>query len=510
MSLAGRLEYWATATPDRSAIIDGPVTLTWHDWNAAADAVATALSQRGVTDRDVVAVRTRTRGEWAVIDAALAKLGCPAVALNWQLTPTEAAHVLSDSAASVVVCDDEDPSRLATAWSGRVVKAAICFGAAPPGFSSYEALLEEPASRWISAEDAPLIVYTSGTTGRPKGVYFGRPRATAGTDLRRYLDDLAQADDEGPDDVVLMALPLSHGLGAGSIRRSARVGSTLVIMRRFEPEEALRLIECHRITRFTAVPTMLLRLAALPADVLARYDLRSLRLLGIGGSPVPHWLKLWALETFGPCVYEGYGSTETSLVSVLRPSEIRAKPQSCGRLYAGVELSVRSPEGHALGAGELGEIWVRTPVTATGYLDRSAIEDFDADGFFRTGDRGHLDHDGFLFLTGRSKDMIITGGVNVYPAEIESVLRTHPGIEDVAVIGTPHDDYGEQVVAVCQIRSSHRVDERELLAHCRSRLAGFKVPKVIQLRTELPRNALGKVVKHRLRAPYWADEERVI
>jgi long-chain acyl-CoA synthetase len=257
------------------------------------------------------------------------------------------------------------------------------------------------------------------------------------------------------------------------------------------------------------VPTMLLRIQALPDDVVERYDLSSIQALTVGAAPVPQSLKQWIVEHFGPVLWEGYGTSESGMVSYMPPDHQLTKPGSSGVPYDGVEIAIVDDEWNRLPVGETGEIAVNTPVVLRGYLGREPLgDDVVRDGFYRTGDVGHVDEDGFLFITDRIKDMIVAGGVNIYPAEIEKALVAHPAVEDAAVIGIPEEDFGEQALAFIVTRAGHAVTGPELLDFLDGRLASYKKPRRFEFIERLPVSPIGKVLKTELRAPYWKGHER--
>ena len=277
------------------------------------------------------------------------------------------------------------------------------------------------------------------------------------------------------------------------------------------PEEALQLIEKHRITLWVSVPTMLKRLAGLPKKVLESYDVSSIRAIQTGAAPVPPSLKTWVIEHFGGNVlHEAYGATEVGMIAHLTPEMQEKKPTSSGFPNKHVEISVRGPSGEVLPVGSTGELWIRTPVTIKNYLNAVALDDatLDIDGFFRTGDVGNLDEEGYVYITDRAKDMIISGGVNIYPAEIEASLIKHPAVQDVAVIGIPDEEFGEQVKAFVEVKPGQELSAEELLRFAHDKLASYKRPKSIDIVAELPRNTVGKLLKRELRAPYWENRER--
>ena len=512
----GTIESWAALRPNDVALIEGERSHTYKEWNDQADRVAHALAARGVNRGDIVILRTQIRSEWAILASALAKLGCSLLALNWRLTPTETEYVLSNSRANVIICDDPDPEALKPAFAAFDMKLAVSIDAVVPGFVHYRELLEGQGEPLISRGDPPLIIYTSGTTGLPKGVAMtGRGPANANdTELMEYLSDVGRRGSPGQGDaIVLMTMPMHHGAGPGQVWGALRSGKKTIMMRRFDPEGALALIQKYRVTNWTGVPTMFKRIAGLPPEKLAAYDVSSIRSVGVGASAVPFSLKQWIIATFGENrLSEGYGATETGMISFL-PSDMQTrKPGSSGRPYKHVEIKIRDEDGNDLAAGETGEIWVKTPVVIRHYLNSSPLgeDTLGKDGFFRVGDVGRVDEEGYLFITDRAKDMIVSGGVNIYPAEIEAAIITHPAVQDVAVIGIPDDEFGEQVKAFCELKPGRTATAEDVLAHCRPLLASYKHPRSIDFVKELPRNTMGKLLKRELREPYWKDRERKV
>lgn len=513
----GSVEYWAREKPNAIAIIDGNKSLTYAAWNDRADRLAHSLTRLGVEAGDIVVARLQIRSEWAVISAALGKLGCKLLGLNWRLTPTETKYVLANSGARVVICDDPDPAALLPALDGLNIKLAISIDAEASGFESYKSLLSEAAPRpLLSKANPPLIIYTSGTTGLPKGVVMGQPtRGTADgaiKEMLEYFQSVADSRPSVPEDVVLCTMPMHHGAGPAVAWGALRLGNLLILQRRFDPEETLKLIEKHRVTVWTGVPTMYKRLAGLAKDVLAKYDVSSIRSLGVGAAPVPHSLKQWIIAYFGNCLGEGYGTTETGMITELPAAMQTMKPGSSGLPFKNVYLRIRDEDCKDLPPGSIGEIWAKTPVVIRQYLNGKPLEGdtLDREGFYRTGDVGRIDDEGYLFITDRVKDMIVSGGVNIYPAEIEAAILSHSAVQDVAVIGIPDDEFGEQVKAFCELKPGQTVDVAAILAHCTQTLASYKRPRSIDIVKELPRNTMGKLLKRELREPYWTGRDRKV
>ena len=511
----GSLEYWAEQQPDAPALIEGERVVTWRAWNEEADRLAHGLRRLGLEAGDVLVTRMQIRPEWPIVSAAAAKLGCRILGLNWRLTTSETRYVLSNSGAHAIVCDDADPGALVAAFEGLDLKFAVSIDAAANGFEAYAPLIAAaPPEPLHAAGNPPLILYTSGTTGLPKGVVMGarpdRDDPEVAGQMREYQQSVAGSRPQHRGDIQLVTLPMHHGAGPAAVWGSQSRGNTMVMLRRFDPEEALRLIERHKVTTWTGVPTMYKRIAGLPPDVLARYDVSSIRSLGVGAAPVPYSLKEWIIGHFGPCLAEGYGATETGMLTALSPEMQTKKPGSSGLPHTHVHISIRGETGDELAAGEDGEIWVKTPAVIGGYLNGKPLDadTLDANGFFRTGDVGRLDEDGYLFITDRAKDMIVSGGVNIYPAEIEAAIIRHPAVQDVAVIGVPDEEFGEQVKAFCELKPGRAAEPAEILAHCADALASYKRPKSLEIVAELPRNTMGKLLKRELRDPYWKGRER--
>jgi long-chain acyl-CoA synthetase len=376
----------------------------------------------------------------------------------------------------------------------REVKLAASIGGTADGFEPYAGLFGDGDPLHARGE-APLIVYTSGTTGFPKGV-----EAVPKPPLKPSPSDA---------EVMLINMPMHHAAAPNQLNRARFNGWTVVLQRRFDPEEALRLIERHRVTQWAAVPTMYRRLFALPREVLGAYDVSSLRQMTTGGGPTPDELKAQIVAHFGPKVAENYGATETGMITHLPADKLLQRPGSCGRANPGVEIEIRNDQGEILPPGEVGIIWARTPTTIRGYLNRDAEDRLDTRGFFKVGDLGRLDDEGYLYLTDRAIDLIVSGGVNIYPAEIEAVLMKHPAVLDAAVIGAPNQEFGEEVWAYVELKPGARADSEGLRDACCD-LASYKRPRRIEIVEALPRNTMGKLLKRELRAPLWAARERAI
>lgn len=512
------VERWADRQPAAVAVEDDRGQITYRTWVRLANHLADGLAELGVREGTRVAVRTRVRREWFVINRALAELGAEQVAVNWRLTPPEVRHIVTDSGAMMLLSDDPDPGRLRAALPGDVVIVTVG-RASLDGFARYEDLLNTKNSRarnsrrGARAGEAPLIIYTSGTTGRPKGV---RTRDRVHDDPGVYgehVRSLMCGPPVDPGARTLLSLPLHHSAGPIAASLTHLAGGSLYATDRFDAEDVLRVIARHRISHWYAVPTMLAYLKALPAPVIARYDTSSLQSVVVGGAATPPALKDWFTATFGTdLLWETYGCTEAGMITRLSPEDQRRKRGSVGVPYAHVEVRVVDQQWSALAPGETGDIAVRSPSVIGRYLGQEPLGEhaLSADGFFRTGDIGHLDADGYLFITDRATDVIIAGGVNIYPAEIEAVLVEHPDVLQAAVAGVPEDTFGEQPKAWIQLRHGSPVTAADIKDFCQGRLAPYKQPRQVEFVEDLPRNAMGKVTRSVLRDRAWQNKERKI
>ena len=508
------LEQHARALPDGIALWESESALTWAEWDDRANRFADALATRGIAPGDRVALRMMTRIEWFIVDAALAKLGAVRVAVAHKLQPSEIRYLLENSGARAIVFDDELSAGLVPAFSGlsQLTLRIGLFGQGPESENFAKVLASGSPVERFAEKSASAIVYTSGTTGKPKGVQKGAPADARGRELlARLTADLRTSIPYQKGDSNLLCAPLNHAAGPASALGTHVRGGTVYLLKKFDPEEALRLIARHRISTSFLVPTMLNRIVSLPTEVRAKYDVSALRIITTGASVCPSELKRKVTTYFGPCLYESYGSTETGLVTILTPADLERHADSSGRLLDGVEVRIVDDDGNELPRGQIGQIYIKSAATIAAYFgEEQGGPDFTEDGWFTAGDVGRLDEENFLYIVDRKKDMIIAGGVNIYPAEIEEALRGHPAIRDAAVFGVPNEDLGEEVHAACERVPGSQLDERELAAFVAERLAKFKRPRGYTFVDELPRNVMGKVLKRELRAPHWEGTGRII
>jgi fatty-acyl-CoA synthase/long-chain acyl-CoA synthetase len=502
------LDAHAQLRPNKIALICGERSLTYATFNARARRVANTLSSLGVKANDRVAVMAYNSIELLEIVAGLSKLSAIGVLLNYRLREHEVAYIITDCQAKVALAGPglvEVVDKARAAVAGDVVFVAIG-DEARPGWYRYEDLLAS------ANEDVPVgegglgstMSYTSGTTGKPKGAY--RPRGVPAIDILRQV----QAFELVEPDVHLLAGPYYHSAPSFFVSLHLLLGSTLVIQPRYDPVEALELIERHKVTTTFMAPTLLQRLCDVPEDLFSRYDIRSLRSIILAGAPCPYVLKVRATERLGECLWEFYGATETGIVTLLRPEDQLRKPGSCGKAGPGQEIRLLDTAGNEVSVGMPGEMWARNSWLAEYYNKPEATASNMRDGFFSVGDIAYRDDEGYYFICDRRIDMIISGGVNIYPAEIEAVLTAHPAIADVAVIGVPDEHWGESVKAVVELRPAARATSEELIAFCGERLADYKKPRSIDFVAELPRNPAGKLLKTHIREPYWKGVGRKI
>ena len=503
----------ATQTPDKVALIaESGRTLTYDQLNRRANRAADAFRRLGIRRGDRVLHIHHNRLEAFELGQSLRKLQAVSTPMNWRLKPAEMAYLLNDSGAALMVAsegfaDTVDEARALVENAGG--RRWVLFEDTPrAGWLNWERLLEEadesepptPAS-----PTGPTMVYTAGTTGRPKGAY--RPQ---GIDIEAVFMWIANLGLRN-DDIHLLAGPGYHSAPAAFSGLQQILGATVVVMERFDPLRAVELIERHRVTTTFMAPILVRRILDVPAELRTQHDVSSMRVLIVAAAPFPGDLKRRAVEYFGPSVWEFYGASETGLVTLIGPDELLRKPDSCGRVLPGVEVRLLDDDGEEVPDGTPGELWARSNGILTEYYNNpEATQRSLRDGFFTVGDVAFRDDEGYIHICDRKVDMIISGGVNIYPAEIEAVLAEHPGVEDVAVIGAPDDQWGERVIAVVQRRDGRGAGAAELAAFCRARLADYKCPRAFDFVDEFPRDLAGKMLKRVLREPYWAEAGRRI
>ncbi|MDQ2826535.1 MAG: AMP-binding protein [Actinomycetota bacterium] len=498
---------WAAADGAFPAVVENGAVTTRAALNADVNRLAGGLAALGVKAGECAVWCGPNSVEVVVAMQAFRKLGLVAVPLPYRLTAEEAHHVLADSGAAVVLVD----ARCASVIAGLLprlpaLRHAVSFGGPCPGMRSWEDVtaLGSAGEPPPPPEHGTAMMYTSGTTGRPKGAVRSRSdRALLGAMMAELNFGAATSSPE----VHLVTGPLYHAGPNAFALLTHITGGTLVVMAAFDAAEWLRLVADRRVTSAFVAPTHLKRIVSLPDDVLAAADVSSLRSLIVNAAPVPYALKQEVLAKLGEgFLYEVYGSTELGIATVLRPEDQLRKPGSCGRPYGGIELRVVGDDGAAVPTGQPGELFVRTALAIDGYHRATAqLTELPGDGRWKSvGDVAWLDGEGYLHICDRRTDMVITGGMNVYPAEVEGVLHAHPDVADAAVIGVPDAEWGERVHAVVQPKAGRDVEPAELVAFVAPRLAGYKRPRSWEVRSELPRTESGKLLKRQLRAEHGA------
>jgi fatty-acyl-CoA synthase/long-chain acyl-CoA synthetase len=506
------LSFHAQSHPDKpAAILDDSVT-TFKELDAAATRHANLLLRLGVSPGDRMAAMAFNSIEGFVIGNGNRRAGAVGVPVNFRLRGSEIAYVLNDSGARGIVAGPEMVPLVEAARpdiTGEVFYIAMD-GDAPQAWLSYPDLMAAaPTDRPEGVEEGTsgigaTMIYTSGTTGHPKGAY--RPQ---GVKPETVLEAI-QLFELSNSDVHLMVGPGYHSAVGLFASLHQVMGATVVIQRKFDPEGALRLIERRKVTNIYMAPTLLKRLCDLPEEALASADTSSLRAIILGAAPCPYALKERAVRLFGEVLWEFYGATETGVNTILRPEDQLRKPGSCGQASPGHEIRLLDEEGVEVPVGQPGIVWVRNSVLAEYFGKPDATRANLQDGFFTVGDIAYRDDEGYYYICDRMVDMIISGGVNIYPAEIEAALHAHPAVRDAAVIGVPDDQWGESVKAVVSLHPGTDVAESELIEFCRGRLADYKKPKSVDFVDELPRDAAGKLLKRVIREPYWAGAGRRI
>ncbi len=497
----------ARLAPERPALVSALGSRSFGSLNARCNQLARALRARRVGAGDGVALLCSNRPEFVEVIYAGARAGWRVTPINFHLTGAEAGYIVDDCEAKVFIADARfaETARQAAALAP-AADVRLAVGGAIEGFEDYAAALASENARDL---DDPVLgatmLYTSGTTGRPKGVYRreAAPARLAPPILRAGALD-------GACDRALCTGPLYHAAPLGlNLAIPLAAGVPVVLMDRFDAEETLRLVERERITHTHMVPTMFHRLVTLPDEARRRHDLSSLRFVLHGAAPCPVHVKKALIEWLGPVVYEYYAATEGG-GTFIGPEEWLRKPGSVGRPVEGESLLVLDDDGKEVPPGSVGTVYIKAP--ASGRFEYFKAPEKTAGAYrgehFTLGDHGYFDGDGYLFLTGRSAELIISGGVNIYPAEVDATLLMHPAVADVATVGVPDDEWGESVKSVVLLRPGFDASQalaEELRRHCRDRLASYKSPRSIDFTDDLPRMPSGKIQRHLVRARYARD-----
>ena len=520
MNIGHTLSQSARTFPDRPAIVYGRRVSTYARFNQRTNRLASALRRLGVERGDHVAILMYNRPEMLETLYACFKLGCAAVPINFRLHPKEFAFIVDHSEAKAVVVSPELKEPL-TEIRGLIAGARhlITPADASGELLSYEALLAGETDPWedvdVDPDDSAWLFYTSGTTGAPKGAMLTHRNLLAMT-MGFYADI---CPDFGAQDVILHAAPLSHASGLWALPNIAKAAKNVLLeSTSFNAEEVLALVQEHGITNMFCVATMVKRMMDCP--LISQYDHGSLKALCYGGGPMMVTDIVKAIETFGPVLVNLYGQGESPMTisclqqwqHVLDGSEQQLKRLgSAGIPRTDVEVRILDEEDREVPVGQVGEIVTRSDVVMKGYWrNPEATAMTLRNGWLHTGDVGMMDENGYVFLLDRSKDMIVSGGENIYPREVEEVLARHPAVLEVMVIGVPDPQWGEALKAVVAPRTGSAVTADELIAYCRDHIAGYKRPKSVDFVEELPKSNYGKLLKRDIRAKYWQGSERKI
>lgn len=496
-------------------IIAGDLQLDRDALAARGEQVAAGLVAMGIREGDVIAVLLRNGMPYLEIIQACKRLGCYYCPINWHYTADEVAFLVNDSGAKLLIAEDD-------LW--RQVWAAL-----PAGLPVLRVMAEANAAfeandyeAWRNAQpryDGPLVAprghmaYTSGTTGRPKGVVRQPfPVDRLAEHLAAVEAVVEQAYGLRPGSRALLPAPIYHSAPSVFAQVALRVCDTLVLTRRFDAVEVLRLIEQHRIDTIYLVPIMYVRLLKLDAQTRASFDLSSLRFVASTGAPCAPELKRAMIDWLGPVVHETYASSEAGMVTAIDSHEALAKPGSAGRPIGPAQVRIYAEDGSVCAPGQVGRIYVRQPAYAdfTYRNHPEARQAVERDGLIGLGDLGYVDEDGYLFVCDRESDLVISGGVNIYPAEIEHHLMQYPGVADCAVFGVPDPEFGERLLGLVQPAPGAALDLEDAMTWLTSRIARYKVPRGLEMRQALPRDDNGKIAKRRLRAEFWEGHARKV
>ncbi|MCF8470294.1 MAG: AMP-binding protein [Parvibaculum sp.] len=491
---------------------------------------ASGFASLGIGPGDVIAIYLRN--DFAFFEASFAAglVGAYSTPVNWHNSPEEARYVFENSGAKAIVIHAdlyhgieeafpkgvpvfvvETPPEIISAYGLATGMAAL-----PAGAQHWEKwLMQFPPVTAMPAEPPGSMIYTSGTTGHPKGVRRASPtaeQAAASTAVINEVMGFSEKYGEPQEMVTVVTGPMYHSAPNAYGLYAFRGGANIILQPRFDPEELLQIIERHKVTHLHMVPTMFVRLLKLPEEVKKKYDLSSLRFVVHAAAPCPVHVKQAMIEWWGPVINEYYGGTETGAVVFCNSAQYLAHPGTVGKAVEGAKVLVLDESGKELQRGATGEIVCRFPALPdfTYHGDDEKRRRAEKAGLISLGDIGYLDEDGFLYLCDRAKDMVISGGVNIYPAEIEAELHKMPGVGDCAVFGIPDEEYGESLCAVVQPQPGATLSETEVRAFLRERVAGYKVPKKVEFQTDLPREDSGKIFKRKLREPYWQAAGRQI
>ena len=482
--------------------------ITWQELNSAANKLANFFLGLGLQNDDGVALLCGNRLEFAIVLAATQRTGTRITPINWHLTEEEVSYIVDNSDAKVFIAEAKyKASAEFAAKENRDLFSCLSIGGEISNFSDFQsAIAAFDASNLTNPMRGGAMLYTSGTTGRPKGVYVSQRPPTLPAPERGL----------GKSSVTLCMGPAYHAAPlAIDVLLTMVSGGELIFMDRFDPEYALELIDKYKVTHCHMVATMFHRLLHLDQSVKDKYDISSLQLIIHGAAPCPVHVKKAMINWVGPILLEYYAATEGGGGFLIGSEEWLKKPGSVGCPGPEFDNKILDDEGKEVTQGKVGTIYMRAPETGRFqyYKDESKTSSSYRGDYFTLGDMGYFDEDGYLFLTGRTAELIISGGVNIYPQEVDSALMQHPAVHEVCTIGVPNDEWGEEVKSVIQLTSDITPSQQlvdDLMTFAKQNIAGYKCPRSIDFADELPRLPTGKIQRRLVREPYWADREKSI
>jgi len=519
MNVGKLLTKSARTYPDNLAIAHGARRFTYAQFDARTNRLANALFKLGIRPGNNVAVLQYNYPETLESIFACFKSGCGAIPINFRLHPKEFAFIIDHAEAKAVILSPEfNESIQDVRQEMPKVKYFISLAGGHGDLLNYKGLISGESDQWVDVDvhpdDLAWLFYTSGTTGRPKGAILTHRNLLAVT-----MNFYADMSPLGPNDAVLHAAPLSHGSGIYALPNIGKASANIILeSKSFDPELVLKTIEECRITNMFAAPVMVTMM--IHSDAIDKHDLSSLKCLNYGGAPFYVEDLKAAIQKLGPCLVQLYGQGESPMTITYLPTrdhvldgtaEQMKRLASAGIARTDVEVAIFDEDDKEVPVGEMGEIVTRSDLVMKGYWrDQKSTAETLRNGWLHTGDIGCLDEKGYLYIMDRSKDMIISGGENIYPREIEEVFVRHPAVREVAVIGVPDPKWGEAIKAVVALVPGESATEEELIAFCKDNIASYKKPKSVHFVNELPKSSYGKILKRELRAKYWEDQEKAV